>query len=344
VTSCLWCDSNRQKGEAFLSDSDEAADMQDSATNHEKSGGHPVIATIIAAFFSLIGVFSGDRVSLTADGLAGRIGYIAGGAGGCALLWGIAYAITIKRASRGWKIGSLIVLLMLGALGSLVRLGTQNLAVRADADATARQLAEAMKQGDNPQPLATGPDAGPLMRMSARTTNMILANAKAFNADADASGAVAILSLRGLTKQSPVLDHCDRIAGLAGRAASIGANFPKYVAAARAEGDAAIAAGEIGRPAVDGFISGLDGTHPKYERQWALLGQTATDGAALCRVLARRHWENGAAGQVLFSNPGDLREANLILGRIQKADREIAAMRQAEAEATRHELDTMRAH
>jgi hypothetical protein len=325
-----------------MPDPSQATDPQDNAIPRRKAG-HPAIATTVAAVVALMALLPGRAASLATGSLAERVGYIVGGVVFGAILWAIAYAITIRRASRGWKIGSLMLLVLLGTLGALARLDGGSAFARADVDATADQLAAAMKQEGGAQPVRAGPAAGPLARMSARTTNLMIADARAFNAEAEASGASAIVTLRDLTKRAPVLEHCERIAMLAGRAAQVGSNYPTYIGAARAEGEAAVKAGELGRPALDGFIEGLAGTRPAYERQWALLGQTATDSAALCRVLARRHWETDASGQVRFSDPDDLQEAKVILGRIRTANEQIAAMRKANAEASQHELKALRA-
>ena len=98
-----------------MNDPNQPADPQGEAFPRRKTG-HPVIATVVAAFVALLGSLPGRGTSLATEGLADRLGYIAGGAVFGVILWAIAYAITIRRASRRWKIGSFILLVLLGTL------------------------------------------------------------------------------------------------------------------------------------------------------------------------------------------------------------------------------------
>jgi hypothetical protein len=326
-----------------MGDPDEATIPHQQASPPRRRG-HPAIATALIALVLLAAAVGSGGAATRIAGLAERLGYIAGGVAFAAILWGIAYAITIKHASRPWKIGSFIALALLGTLGPLARLGAGDQSVMADVDTSANQLAAVMQQGDDAKPIRVGQNAGPFARMSASTANMMLANSRAFTAEATASGVPAVIALEGLNLDSPVLDHCDRIAALADRAAKIGASFPQYVIRARAEGSAAVAKGELSQRGVDGFVRGLEGARPRFERQWVLLGQSATDGAAVCRVLARRHWKKGPSGNILFTDQGDVREANLHLDRIRKADAELTAIQSANTRAAQKDLEKLRAH
>jgi hypothetical protein len=90
-----------------------------------RTGGRPLLATLICAgvlALSLAG--QGTTPMESGGGSADSVGYILGGAVFGAILWGIAFAITIRKASTGWKAGSLVALAVLGGLVALSHLAT----------------------------------------------------------------------------------------------------------------------------------------------------------------------------------------------------------------------------
>jgi hypothetical protein len=56
--------------------------------------------------------------------VAYAVGVALAGAFFGAIPWAIAFAITIRKASRGWKLGSLAALAMLGAFVALTKIGS----------------------------------------------------------------------------------------------------------------------------------------------------------------------------------------------------------------------------
>lgn len=295
--------------------------------------GHPLLATIICVvlmFFSLAG--GADRHEMHRNG-AELVGYIIGGGVFAAMLWGIAYAITIKRASPGWKAGSLITLILVGLLVGLLRVGTQNIAMHDDVAAAHRQLAGLVSNGIDSAPLAPGEDSGPMTRMTAAMINVMLADSKSFSTASTAAGLDQLTDLSGLTKSSAVLDHCDRVAALTGRADEIGGHFPAYADAVRKEGERATAQGSASQEEIDAFLDGMKDKSSKLTHQWAQVAQFTTDSAALCRILARRHWQKDARGKVLFTNNADLAAASTLLDRIRATGADIERAR-AEARAS----------
>jgi hypothetical protein len=87
-----------------------------------KAGGRPLIATLICVgvlALSLAGQSSTPMVPGSGPAFSG--GFVIGGAVFGAILWSIAFAITIRKASTGWKAGSLILLAVLGGLVALAR-------------------------------------------------------------------------------------------------------------------------------------------------------------------------------------------------------------------------------
>lgn len=305
----------------------------------EDYGGHPAVATAICAFVLLAAVAGGSVTAPPRNG-AELFGEFLGGAAFGPILWGIAYAITIKRASPGWKVGSLIVLLLLSIVCSLAKIGARGAMLHDDAVAARQQLQGVMANGINGAPTTPGKDAGPLARMTSLTINMTLADAKSFDTDSKAAGLEQLLSFEGITRSSPLLDHCDRIAALTARAGEMEGRFPAYVAAGRKEGEAAVAAGTLDQASVDGYVDGAAKGKASFERQWTLVGQIATEAAGLCRLLARRHWRRGADGKILFP-PAELNEAQPRLARIQKASAEIEQIRAAARGNMQGELDTL---
>jgi hypothetical protein len=305
----------------------------------EEYGGHPAVATAICAFVLIAGIAGGSVTAAPRNG-AVLLGEFLGSVSFGPILWGIAYAITIKRASPGWKIGSLIVLLLLSIVCSLAKIGAQGVLLHDDAAAARQQLQGVMANGINSEPTTPGKDAGPLARMTSLTINMTLADAKSFDTDSKAAGLQQLLSFEGITRSSPLLDHCDRLAALTEHAGQMKDRFPAYVAAGRKEGDAAVAAGTLDQASVDGFADGAAKGRASFERQWTLVGQITTDAAGLCRLLARRHWQRGADGKILFPT-AELREAQPRLARIQKASAEIDQIRGAARGNMQGELDTL---
>jgi len=84
-----------------------------------RSGGHPLIATAICLGLLLLSLAGQSATPMDLDGPASSAGFVFGGALFGAILWGIAFAITIRKASTRWKLGSLIVLAVLGGLIAL---------------------------------------------------------------------------------------------------------------------------------------------------------------------------------------------------------------------------------
>ena len=344
ATAGIWCSSatgdnvagkSGEQGMSEFSEDDyrpERGAYASASFGASEYDGHPLLATVICIilmFFSLIGGAGRHEAHGSGAELAG---YIMGGAVFAAMLWGIAYAITIKRASPGWKIGSLITLIIVGLLVGVLKVGLQNVAVHDDMDAARNQMNGVLSNGINAAPLAPGEDAGPLTRMMATAINGPLADSKAFAAASTAAGLEQVSSFQGLTKTSPVLDHCDKVTALAGLAGEIGGHFPTYVAAARKEGEAAIARGGATQEEVDAAVQGMNGSSDKFTHQWSVVARFATDGGAMCQVLARRHWKMGADGKVLFTDNADLAQASAILARIRVSGAEIERNR-AEARA-----------
>jgi hypothetical protein len=88
-----------------------------------RGGGRPLLATAICAGLLLLWLAGRSSVPTQSRDLAYFSGVAIAGALFGAILWGIAFAITIRKASKGWKAGSLILLALIGASVALTKLG-----------------------------------------------------------------------------------------------------------------------------------------------------------------------------------------------------------------------------
>ena len=87
-----------------------------------KSGGHPLIGTLACVVVLGMALAGQGSTPVESDGGASDAGYVVGGALFGLILWAIAFAITIRKASTRWKLGSLILVTLLGALVSFIDL------------------------------------------------------------------------------------------------------------------------------------------------------------------------------------------------------------------------------
>lgn len=287
----------------------------------EESGGHPLIATLICTALLL----GGSATPATA--LANRaevIGYIfmAGVFG--LILWAIAYAITIKRSTTGWKVGTAIVLAVVGAFSGVLKVAGANQELRQDAAEVAQQM-EGILNASDPTSARIVPGKGPIARTSAAILNAIIDDSRTFDQESESAGLDQVISFEGLTKTSPVLSRCDAVEALDARAQYYRDRWPAYMAAGRQVSDAAVRNGEIGAAAIDGFYEGMERGRPQLARKYALVAQAAKEAGAICRVLARRRWVMKDR-TVLFDNDRDLAEANGHLSKVRAIAAEVQSL------------------
>jgi hypothetical protein len=94
-----------------------------------RPGGRPLVAALICAGVLLLWFVGGDSIHpQSGGGVAYSVGVATAGAFFGAVLWAIAFAITIRKGSKGWKLGSLIGLAMVGALVALSKVGAPDVA------------------------------------------------------------------------------------------------------------------------------------------------------------------------------------------------------------------------
>jgi hypothetical protein len=107
----------------------EAGPVSALAAPSRRTGGRPLIATAICAGVLLLWLASNSSIHPRSGvGPAYFVGVALGGAFFGAILWGISFAITIRKASRGWKLGSLAALVVLGGLVAFAKVGSPSAA------------------------------------------------------------------------------------------------------------------------------------------------------------------------------------------------------------------------
>jgi hypothetical protein len=309
----------------------------------EPKSSYPLAATIVASFLLLlmIGVPagpSGDSPGDADTAFAYRLGEMFGGAvGGVLVFWGLAYAITIRHASRRWKIASFAIVGLVSVLVSLVRIGGREQALAEDAGFVGKQLEGALRSGGGlDRPVRAG--EGPISAMQAAMFNALLAERQAFERDRAASGIETILQLR-LAPGAEVLRNCGRIDALAARARGIGARYASFLAVAREAGEEHIRRGTLAAADRDAFIAGARQAEGTFRQQWSMTGDWAAESASLCRLLASRPWQQ-RGGTVAFVSDADLAVGNRHLDRINGL---AAAVERIEAEARRKALGDVEA-
>lgn len=168
----------------------------------------------------------------------------------------------------------------------------------------------------------------PLIRMTAAMTNAVLADNNAFEEEARAAEFGKLVSLEGLTPSSTVLDHCDRVTALVERANAIGRRYGDYVALARKQGEIEVAAHQLQPGDLAAFLDGTGDGRAGFEQRWAAAAGFVRETAALCTVLARRHWRVAPSGILEIEEP-DLTEAQRLMQNVQQAAQRLVAIDQA---------------
>lgn len=280
------------------------------AAAREEDGGHPIVATMFGVSFLLLMASQGRSEGFGggSESEAEKMGYLLGSvAAGAAIVWGIAYAITIRKASTAWKIASLIIIAIASLLSTAIKMGGRDAALVSDALDVTNQVRTMAESGKGAADIRLNAGSGPMSRMMAAMINPLMADSAAFEKEMQAAGLVQVVSFEGLTRNSPVLGRCDGIDRLAERAGYYRSRWPQHMAAAFAVGQQAVRAGEMPAEALRGFEKGARDSSGNTDRQWELNQLSATEAAAICRVLARRNWDK-PGNEILFRNDADLAE------------------------------------
>jgi hypothetical protein len=285
----------------------------------------PLIATGVAAALLLLLAFAMPRSLDIAHNDSSVIGAVVAGLIIGIILWGIAFAITIRRAGGGWQVGTLLFVIAVGVGSQVAAITLAASRISGDMATVAQQYRALSAGGQLPERVPEG--TGPVSRMSAVFLNGTLQDRRAFDHDAEALGVLQILSHEGLTRTSPVLHHCGDFDALAARARRLGSSgWEGHFAEARRLGDEAVRNREMTAGDADAFFASAQENRYSYQRQWLLDAELIEDAQELCELLARRPWVVRGT-DLLFSSPADLEEARFHLERIRihAAEQRIAA-------------------
>ncbi|MEM8696356.1 MAG: hypothetical protein AAGE05_10085 [Pseudomonadota bacterium] len=84
--------------------------------------GYPLPATLIVCALLILGLIGGSGRDADVTPGAESIGFVVGWTISGLILWGIAWLITIRHASKAWKWSSFGIVVALGLLTGLARL------------------------------------------------------------------------------------------------------------------------------------------------------------------------------------------------------------------------------
>lgn len=221
---------------------------------------------------------------------------------------------------------------LLAGFAMALLIGTQPTLAQApkDASVTRQDLTEAKSTLAKGEPMDAGALEKPLMRILATTSSAMLADSKYFDAALEVAEVAQLVSLEGITPASPILDHCDRIVALKEHADAIGKRYPDYIAIARKQGEAEVAANRLQPGEVDAYLEGMTEQRPGFEQRWATAGKLTQEAGALCTVLARRHWRIDSAGLLDIDDP-DRAEVEHLLESLQEVGQLAIALDEAAA-------------
>lgn len=276
----------------------------------------PLIATGIAAGLLLLLAFVMPRGLDTGHNDSSVIGGLVSGCIVGVILWGIAFAVTIRRAAGGWQVATLLFTIAVGVVSQVAAITLAAQRISGDMATVAQQFRAVSADGQMPERVPEG--TGPVSRMGAVFMNGMLQDRRAFDHDAETLGLARILNPEGLTHSSPVLQHCGDFEALAARARRLGTSgWDGHFAEARRIGDEAVRNREITAGDADAFFASVEENHYSYQRQWTLNAETIEDAQQLCELLARRPWTLRGS-LILFSSQADLSEARFHIDRVQR--------------------------
>lgn len=247
---------------------------------------HPVIAVLAGCAMLVLAAVIGPR-------LAPQQPYatlVIGGIVLALLLWAIGFAVTIRRSSPGWKLGSLAILAAAGAATGLVAHGQYQTRARADASSFAE--VEFGPQGA-PQLPGDASARGPISRLFVAGVQADAAEQRAYAAALGKFGAGALNSPYLLQQDPRAIGHCGEIEDIralarqqsearAGRRTELRRTIEGTTLAPQAKRGIAVMAGTDAAAAKDDAL---------LANQLATLDATG----ALCALLAEHGWYNDNA-------------------------------------------------
>lgn len=248
----------------------------------EERKARPALTTILGSLAIIV------LAAASLNNVGGKpLSYMLGAAFGQALIiWAICYAVSLRRASRGWKIAAFAIFLAISLLITMGKAGGANIAAREDA-ADAVEGMEAMLESGNMWAVTAG--KGPMASMSAAAVASLAADQRAFDEDLKASHMLDIVQSTRL-REATTPQNCTRIAALEGQARHFGARWPVHITAARNAGEAIVAKGGYPSNSVTSFIDGMTEGKDSHVQRWVQNATMAREASAMCRMLASESW------------------------------------------------------
>jgi len=293
----------------------------------------PLIATGIVAALMLAFAFAMPRSLDIGRNDSSVMGAVISGCIISIILWGIAFAITIRRAAGGWQVGTLLFAIAVGVGSQIAAITLAAHRISGDMATVVEQYRALSAGAQTPERVPAG--TGPVSRISEVFLNGTLQDRRAFERDVRALGVDQILSIEGLTHSSPVLHRCAAFEALAAQARRLGSfGWESHLAEARRVADEAVRNREMTAGDADAFFASAQDNHYFSQRQWALDAEVVEDAQELCELYARRPWVVRGT-EILFASQRDLEEVRFHLERIRihVAERRIAA------DAVRQQMD-----
>lgn len=312
-----------------MRDESMGAAAPDDSWDDEDDGpsGHPLIATIVGTVLILLSVRGGHEAPAGGtDLLAYMFGRVVGGA---ALIWALAYFITIRHAGIGWKVGSFLIFLLASAIAAFAAVGQDYRSVREDM----RLISEIqfLENGDVEMP-GDPAKRGPVARLVIDYLDGVNADARAMEAKLVATGVGKLADPDALKRDPAVLSDCGKIAEAKTTVAATLASGKARTAALGARIDTLDAPADVR----DGLRQGIlrAESNAALERQYKLLDDLIDSQRAICTVLARRHWQP-SQGKFLFTSRADLEAFQMHSGHVVVLSGEAQQIRAEQLEQVR---------
>jgi hypothetical protein len=245
---------------------------------------------------------------------------LAAGAGLGLVLWLIAFIATIRRAPLLWKLGSLVVLLAVGAGGGY---GAHRLGI-AQARGDLTSLAEAEYGPDGTPSFPRDAQArGPISRLFVANFQAATEEKRDYSAEVGKLGLDVLGSPFLLAQKPEILGNCGAIDALKTKAAEDAAHRKTRLAEVLAALARAPVEAELKRGA--GLMLAPVETPERIDAMRAQEESNLDSTKALCVLLAKRSWSN-ASGYFGFGSAADRAEFDAITTRRHDAARDTSIL------------------
>lgn len=279
---------------------DDDEEMDEWAYELTRKDSFPLAATITGAIIILV-------VSVALNLLAGHrhilVTTLGAGTVVALVVWVMAFLVTLRRASIGWKIGSFFAMVVTGLVAGVIGIGTTITAMQDDM----RAIAEIKVNPHSGLELPEGGARGPISKAAFAYFKVVVDDSIKHRNALEALGYQSMTSAEALKANPRLLSHCDQRATVT---PMIEAYYARRRAAYR-QFRADLGAMDIDETIRKGMIDGVDRAQREHgdllqraaTNEHAQIGELVT----MCEILARHHWAE-QYGNIAFSSPADLRD------------------------------------